>query len=122
MIKNKKTSKRIYLSRFVLIVMTIIVLFLLFNSFSLLYKKTIVWKKVNELRLEKNKIEERKNKMDKEINDIENGVGIEKIMREKFNAVKNGEEVIILTPELNPPLPPPPPKTFWQKIKSLFSS
>lgn len=118
--KNKNSLKKIYLSRLLLIVLTIVVLLLLFNAFSLLHKRSLVWKKVSHLRKEQEVLKDRKSNIENKLKDIDEGTGVEDILREKFNVVKPGEELIVLTEPKSTEAPPPPKKSFWQKIKSFF--
>lgn len=118
--KNKRIRNKIYFSRVVLIFFVGIVLLLLYNSLSLFYKKNTVWKKVKILEREKKELIERKENLKKELLDLEESQGVESILREKFNVVRVGEEVIVLTePKISDSLNKEK-KPFFSRIKDFF--
>ncbi len=120
MVKNRKLLHRIMISRFWLTVFIIIVVLLSINAISLFVKRERVWKKVNQLEKEQAILLDRKEHIVSKNNNLEHGIGKEAILREKFNVVKNGEKIIILTEPKVDPLPPPPKPTFFQKIMDFL--
>jgi cell division protein FtsB len=61
---------------------------------------------------------ERRESLSRTVNDLDTERGQEASVRETFGVARPGEEVIIVVPKEELPLPPE--LTFWQKVKGIF--
>jgi hypothetical protein len=95
--KNKHILKKISRSRIWLLVFSVFVCILLYNSTSLFLKRLKVWKKVENLKQEKATLLERKSTIQVKKESLETPFGKEAVFRERFNVALPGEEVIIVT-------------------------
>lgn len=95
--KHKGSSKKIILSRLGLTLLSILVVFLLFQSISLFVKKVRVFKKVDTLRTEKEALTKRREHIAHKNELLDSEFGREALLRERFNISKEGEEIIIIT-------------------------
>lgn len=120
MAKNKKFIHTVMTSKIWLGVLTVIVLVLLYNSVSLFLKREKVWKKVGALEKEKKTLVEQKKYIDGKNQSINDGIGRETILRDKFNVVKPGEGVIVLTEEKEITLQEEETQGFWAKLRHFF--
>ena len=76
--------------------------------------KKIVEDKVAELK-------QQKEKLNSDINSLNTDRGKEKVFRENFGLVKEGEDLIVVVDDKNPPPAPDASSTgFWSFLKSLF--
>jgi len=67
---------------------------------------------------QKIKLENDINDLNKKIDQVKTGVGVEEHIRTKYPLVKEGERVLVISPDESGTVAPK--KTFWQKIKNLF--
>lgn len=117
--KHKGTSKNIIVSRLGLTLLTILVVFLLYQAISLFVKKITVFKKVEILKTEKESLEKRKEHIAHKNELLDSQFGKEALLRERFNISKPGEELIIITEPKNTNLETIK-KPFFQRVLDLF--
>jgi cell division protein FtsB len=119
--QQKKGWRHIIQSKPVLILFGILILFFAYNVLGL-------WGKMQET--EKNKkiaedkitqLEQQKVNLTSEIDSLNTNEGKEKLFRENFGLVKNGEDLTIIVQDPNPPpATTPPPTGFFSWLKGLF--
>ena len=68
---------------------------------------------------QKIKLENDINDLNKKIDQVKTGVGVEEHIRTKYPLVKEGERVLVISPDESGTVAPK--KTFWQKIKNIFN-
>ncbi len=95
--QQKKKVKSILGSRLVLVVVSILTLLLLSSSYGLYTKKKRVATLRDQAKNELSSAEEKTVVLDGDIAEVDSPHGREKIMRQKFNIKKPGEEVIVVT-------------------------
>ncbi len=120
MAKNKNFIHTIMTSKIWLGIFSVIVILLLYNSVSLFLKREKVWKKVGALEREKKTLTQQKEYINDKNRSINEGIGRETILREKFNVVKPGEKVIVLTAEKEVGSTDKKPTRFWDRVVSFF--
>lgn len=120
MMKNKKFLHTFMTSKILLALFSCLALLLLYNSVSLFLKREKVWKKVGALEKEKKALVQQKDYIDTKNKSINDGIGRETILRDKFNVVKPGEEVIVLTEDKELEIPDQKPTGFWSHVRSFF--
>lgn len=92
-------AKDIIFSRTALFFILIVVFFLAQTNFRIYLENRKAGKIIEEKRLELEKIKQEKEKLNKEVSRFENPEYLEKILRERFQAKKPGEELLIITEE-----------------------
>ena len=66
-------------------------------------------------------LEQQKEKLSADINDLSTTEGKEKLFRENFGLAKEGEDMIVIVEDKNPPVTPKPASSgFWSFLKNLF--
>ncbi len=97
--QKKKKIKNILYSRFVLVII-LVVLFLFFKATWDFYQKTVESNKRKErVETELLDLQKRKENLQKKINSLNSPVGVEQELRERFDLVKEGEQTILIGDE-----------------------
>ena len=119
--QQKRGWRNILQSKPVLILFGILILFFAWNILGL-------WNKMQDT--EKNKkiaqdnltsLKQRKENYSSEINSLNTTEGKEKLFRENFGLVKNGEDLIVVVEDKNPlTATSPAPTGFFSWLKGLF--
>jgi cell division protein FtsB len=66
-------------------------------------------------------LEQQKEKLSADINDLSTTEGKEKLFRENFGLAKDGEDMIVIVEDKNPPVAPKPaPSGFFSFLKNIF--
>jgi len=92
--KKKKTQKRFIYSNLSIALLLLLIIFLSYEVSGLQKKRNISEAKRSEAEIEYNRYLEDKESLQSEIKDLKTEEGKEKIIRERFNVVKEGEGVI----------------------------
>jgi hypothetical protein len=95
--QHKKKIHNITHSRYVLFALIFFTFILLTSIFDLFQKKRQVVKFQKESRIELQKIREKSELIEKEVNVLDTAYGQERLIREKYNVKTPGEGVIIVT-------------------------
>lgn len=115
--RNNGNNNSLFWRKVLVFVLIIIFVWLCFSSTKML----ITYSKSKNNRIfaenQKTKVESDINELNKKIDQVKTGVGIEEHIRTKYPVVKDGERVLVITDESVKPIEK---KTFWQKIKDFF--
>lgn len=66
-------------------------------------------------------LQQQKEKLSSDISNLQTDQGKEKIFRENFGLAKNGEDMIVIVEDKNPPVAPQPAASgFFSFLKNLF--
>ncbi len=118
--KEKKFLNKIIYSK-----ITLVVLFLL-----LILVARGVWRVFSEVRMtdenkkiaqqELNELENRKERIEKELEEFNSDSGVEKEIRNKFSVVKEGEQMVMILDDKSNYKSDLKKDTFWSKILNWF--
>lgn len=124
---QKSKFKRLFLNSLSLILLILILaaITLLAKSDFLLYlKNREARKSYAEKKLELEKLKKEKEAIEEELRKIENPENIEKLLRERFQAAKPGEHLLIITEEprfKETSGAPETPRSFFKKFLNFFT-
>ena len=119
--QHKRGWKDILQSRPVLVLLGILVLIFAWSVFGFMGKMQITRenRKIAEEKLIE--LEKQKEKLSSDIAKLKTDEGVEESIRAKFGLVKDGEGVIVIVEDKNPPaVPQQESKGFWSFFTDLF--
>lgn len=120
--QHKKKIHNMTHSRYVLFALIFFTFILLTSIFDLFQKKRQVIKFQKESRVELQKIREKSELIEKEVNTLDTAYGQERLIREKYNVKTPGEGVIMVTDaEIQGEGIKVVKRDFWYTITSFFS-
>jgi cell division protein FtsB len=118
--QQKGRWRNIMQSKIVLILLGIVILIFAWNVLSF-------WNKMRETEKNKEIVEEKiallkqqKENYSSEIENLKTDKGKEKFFRESLGLAKDGEGLIIVVEDKNPPVAPASSSGFWSFLKNLF--
>ena len=118
--QQKGRWRNIMQSKIVLILLGIVILIFAWNVLSF-------WNKMRETEKNKEIVEEKiallkqqKENYSSEIENLKTDQGKEKFFRESLGLAKDGEGLIIVVEDKNPPVVPEESSPFWSFLKNLF--
>lgn len=115
---QKQFKSRIY-SRTTLIVLLVMIIFLSKGVFNIYIRNEESIAARDDSRLKVAELSERKKLLGDEIQKLNQDAGIEKEIREKFNVVKPGENVVLIIPDDDATSTPEQKsfiRSFWEKV------
>lgn len=119
--EQKKKLRKVLYSRTTIFILFLIVLFLAQATWKVYKKEKITRDNLNQVADEYKKLETRERAIKSSVDFLQTDKGVESEIRSKFRAVKPGEQVaIIINDEVKKEVSPPPPETFWMKVKKFF--
>ena len=98
--------------------LALVIVWLISLIWSIGRKEEIARTTVNETQAELALLEEREKTLKENLTELSTERGHEASLRQTFGVAKPGEEVIIVVPEKDPPLPPPMP--WWKRALNFF--
>jgi cell division protein FtsB len=119
--QQKRVWRNIFQSKPFLIFLGILILLFTWNIWGMWNKMedTVKNKKIEEDKIAQ--LEQQKEKLSADINDLNTDQGKEKIFRENFGLAKEGEgEIVVLDDNSTPPTTSPAPTGFLSFIRNLF--
>lgn len=120
--QSKNSLNKILYSKITIIILFAFLVILSYSVFSLYKKRNEALTKTRAAEAELNRVKEKQAQIDSSLDKLSTPEGIEDAIRDKFQVVKNGEELIVVTdPEQNKIIEEENEKqTFWDKIKEFF--
>ena len=94
------------------------IVWLSFLVYSIYKKEEVARRTVHETQAETTALTARMQTLSGTVQDMNTERGQEASLRETFGVARPGEDVIIVVPKKDAPLPAP--MTFWQKVKDFF--
>lgn len=120
--QSKNSLNKIIYSKVMVIVLLIFLVLLSYSVFSLYKKRNEALTKARAAQTELSRAKAKQEQIDSSLDKLSTPEGIEDAIRDKFQVVKDGEELIVVTdPEQNKISEEENEKqTFWDKIKEFF--
>lgn len=120
--QGKKNKRHFLHSVPALLLLSVVLVFFAYGVITLFGKmrETSKNKKISEERLVT--LENRKEKLERDIDELSHDKGKERIFREDYGLALPGEGVVVIVDEQNPNIEEIPPKNkgFWESVKVFF--
>jgi cell division protein FtsB len=106
------------------IVLLIFLVLLSYSVFSLYKKRSEALTKAHAAEAELNRVKEKQAQIDSSLDKLSTPEGIEDAIRDKFQVVKDGEELIVVTDPNHKETSEKEEikQTFWDRIKEFFGA
>jgi cell division protein FtsB len=118
--KEKNIYKRVFRSTPFLLLLAFILIFFAYGVFSLIPKMKDTFRNKDLAEKKLNELIDRKEKLEIDIENLNTDKGKEKIFRENFGLVKEGEGVIIIVDDKEVENEEVKKHPFWSKILDWF--
>jgi cell division protein FtsB len=117
----KKRARKILYSKGVIFAMLAITLFMLHATWNLFKKERESAANVVQANKELDKLESRQQVLDTEIKRLSTDEGVEEEIRSKFSVSKEGEHLLVIVDNATSTEQTlVQPKSWWEKLKSIF--
>jgi len=116
---KRKLKKRLY-SKFTLIVLFIIFVLVAHGAWGIYQKKRMVSNDLVKSEQKLNDYDNRKIKLESEIERLDSDVGREELLREKYSLAKEGEKAVFVLDDKNSVEEIPEEKGFFGKVGGFF--
>ena len=121
--KQKRSGRKILESPPFLILLTLIVFIFAWNMFGLWGRMRDTAKNRQIAEAKVSELTQGKEKLSYDIAKLETQAGVEESIREKFGLAKEGERMIIVVEDKNPPqTEEKKPKGFFSRLKTFFTN
>lgn len=118
-ISSKKFITRLIQSPMAYVVLVVLGFIFVYSAIGAYNKSRLADEKMDAARSELENLEDQKHRLTAELENANTPYGQEKALREKFNVVKDGEQVIVIVnKEESPTTTPPGEKSGWFGKKS----
>lgn len=119
--ERKKKVKKIMYSRTIIFSLFVLLLFFIHATYGVYKKERITRNSLRQVENEKLNLDNRYHTLEKSVAYLQTDEGVEAEIRNKFRAVKPGEQVaIIVNTEVKKEVAVPKDRSFWMKIKDFF--
>ncbi len=120
--QSKNSLNKIIYSKVMVLILLIFLALLSYSVFSLYKKRNEALTKAHAAQAELDRVKDKQSQIDSSLDKLSTPEGIEDAIRDKFQVVKDGEELIVVTdPNHNETSEKEEVKqTFWDKIKEFF--
>ena len=123
-LQKNRDSKNIWHSPLVLFVLLCIVLVFSYNMIGLIKKAHQTAKEKNVVLQQINDLNQRQTSLQTNINQLQNDAGVEQTIRNKYELVKPGEQMVVIvdptTSNSSNQSEASKPISFWSWLKSIF--
>ncbi len=119
--ERKKKVKKIMYSRTVIFLLFLLFIFLLHATYGVYKKEKLTRINLAQIELERSSLDIRYQKLEKSVAYLQTDEGVESEIRNKFRAVKPGEQVaVIINNEIKKEKIIQKDQSLWMKIKDFF--
>ncbi len=120
--QSKNSLYKILYSKVMVIVLLLILALLSYSVFSLYKKRNEALTKAKSAQVELDRVKEKQEQIDSSLLKLSTPEGIEDAIRDKFQVVKDGEGLIVVTDpnHSETSVKEEVKQTFWNKIKEFF--
>jgi cell division protein FtsB len=118
--QRKRVWRDVFQSKPFLILLGVVILFFAWNIWNLWNKMQDTQKNKKIVEVQITNLEQQKEKLTSDINNLNTDQGKEEVFRENFGLAKAGESEIVVLDNNTPPPAPPASAGFWGFLKNIF--
>ena len=120
--KKNKTKKNILYSPLVLLFLLFLAIVFIYNMIGLIERTHEAGKKKQLVESHIAELEARKKSLEDDIAKMKTPDGLEETIRDKYQLVRDGEKLVVITDNAAPQAPAPQKSSggFWEFLKGLF--